>query len=199
MRIIGLTGGIGSGKSAVARFIAELGAEVLDLDKVGHSILRIGSPAYKKVVREFGDVILDKDREINRTKLGNLVFSNPTALKRLNNITHPEIDKIVANQINVFRRRGVKVVLLEAAAMVEASKANLADELWVILAPEKTVLERLKGRPGYSMAIAKSRIRAQITSDERIKHARVVINNDGTLDELKAKVKAEWGKLLKRL
>jgi dephospho-CoA kinase len=91
------------------------------------------------------------------------------------------------------------VVVLEAAAMLEANKAWQADEIWVTIAPEKTVLGRLKERSGYNEAEAMARIRAQITNEERIKQARVVINNDSTLDELKARVKAEWEKLLKRL
>ncbi len=199
MKVIGLTGGIGSGKSTAARLMGELGAEVLDLDKVGHDVLKKGSNAYKKAVRDFGEEIINKNGEIDRGRLGKIVFNNPDALKRLNNITHPEIDKAVENKINDFQKRGVKVMVLEAAAMLEASKAGLADELWVITAPEKIATERIKDRPGYSLATARSRIRAQVTNEERIKHAKVIINNDGTLDELKTKVKAEWGKLLQRL
>jgi len=199
MKIIGLTGGIGSGKSAATHYLSELGAEVLDLDKVGHSVLKIGGSAYKKAVREFGDMILDKDREINRTKLGNLVFNNPSALGLLNNITHPEIDKIVEKKIKDFKNRGIKVVVLEAAAMLDADRAWQVDEIWVITASENAATERIKDRPGYSLDTAKSRIRAQMTNEERIKHARVVISNDGTLNELKAKIKIEWDKLSKRL
>jgi dephospho-CoA kinase len=199
MKVIGLTGGIGSGKSAVARFLAELGAEVIDLDKVGNEALKKGSGAYKKAIREFGASLLDNNGEIDRAKLGKIVFSDREALKRLNQIVHPEIDKMVDEKIREYRIRGVKVLVLEAAVMLEAARARQADEIWVTVAKEKTVLERLRERSGYSEEDTKARIRSQMTNEERIKQADVVINNDGTLDELKAKVKTKWEKLLKRL
>jgi dephospho-CoA kinase len=199
MKIIGLTGGIGSGKSAVARFLAELGAEVINLDTVGHDVLYKAGNAYKKAVWEFGKGILNKDGEIDRSKLGALVFSAPTALKRLNDIVHPEIDIAVAKKVNEFRRRGVKVLVLEAAVMQEAAKTSQADEIWVTIAPESTILGRLKERPGFSDKDIKARIQSQMKNEERMKKADVVINNDGSLDELKAIVIVEWEKLLKRL
>ena len=199
MKIIGLTGGIGSGKSTVARFLAELGAEIIDLDKVGNEALKKGKTAYKKAIQEFGPTILEKNKEIDRSKLGDIVFNEPAALKRLNGIIHPEIDKTVAERTIACRRRGIKVLVLEAAAMLEAGKAWQVDELWVTIALEKTVLERLKQRSGYNQAEAKARIHSQMNNEERVKQATVVINNDGSLDELKARAKSEWDKLLKRL
>ena len=199
MKIIGLTGGIGSGKSTAAQFLTELGAEVIDLDKAGHEALKKSGGVYKKVVREFGEGILKPDREIDRTRLGRLVFKDREALKRLNKIVHPAIDKIVENKVSESRRKGIKVVALEAAAMLEAEKTWQVDEIWVTTANEKTVLNRLKERSGYTEAEAKTRIHAQLKNEERTKQADVVINNDGTPAELKAKVKAEWEKLLERL
>jgi dephospho-CoA kinase len=199
VKIIGLTGGIGSGKSTVAHFLAELGAEVVDLDKVGNEALKIGGGAYKKTIREFGKGILDKDGEIDRAKLGSIVFHDREALKRLNKIIHPEIDKFVARKLKKIRRQGTKVVILEAAVMLEAEKTRQVDEIWVTVASEKVVLERLLKRSGYSEEDIKARISSQMTNEERIKQANVVINNDGTLDELKARVKLEWEKLLTRL
>lgn len=199
MKIIGLTGGIGSGKSTVARLMAELGAEVVDLDKVGNQALKKGKTAYKKVLNEFGKTILDKDDEIDRSKLGKIVFNDPKALKRLNNIVHPEIDKAVAEKTKDYRRHSIKVLVLEAAAMLEARKAWQVDEIWATITPENEALKRLKKRSGFNEAEARARIHSQMTNQERIKRAGVVINNDGTLNELKAHVKAEWDKLLKRL
>lgn len=198
MIIIGLTGGIGSGKSAVAHFLAEFGAEVIDLDKVGHDVLSKKGNAYKKTVQEFGEETLNKDGEIDRTKLGTIVFKNPAALKKLNKFVHPEIDKIVVKKIKDLRKTDVRVVVLEAAVMQEAAKTKQADEIWVTIAPEETVLGRLKERSVFSEGDVKARIKSQMTNEERIKKADVVIVNDGTLDELKAKVRAEWEKLLKR-
>jgi dephospho-CoA kinase len=198
MKVIGLTGGIGSGKSTVARYLADLGAVVIDLDKVGHEVLKSGSRAFQRVVREFGKDILDASGEIDRARLGNLVFKNRKALARLNRIVHPAIDKIVNEKIEEYRRQGVKVVVLEAAAMLEAGRAAQADEIWVAVAPEATVLRRLSARSGYSEEESKARIHSQLPNEERIKQANVVIDTDCSLDELKARVEIEWRKLMER-
>ena len=121
------------------------------------------------------------------------------ALRRLNAIIHPVIDRIVADKIELCRRKGVKVVVLEAAAMIESGKTAQVEEIWATAAPEKTVLDRLRKRSGYSRKEAETRITAQLSNEERIKHADVVIDTDGTLDELKTRVKVEWQKLKKRL
>jgi dephospho-CoA kinase len=199
MRVIGLTGGIGSGKSTVARLLEGLGAVVVDLDKVGHDVLKKGSGAYRQVVSEFGKGILSADGEIDRARLGKIVFKNPEALNRLNKIVHPAIDAVVEKKIRASRRRGVKVLVLEAAAMLEADRAWQADEIWVTTAPEAAVLARLKERSGYSEAEAETRIHAQLSNKERINRANVVIDNNGTPEELKAKVKLEWDSLQRRL
>jgi len=198
MKIIGLTGGIGSGKSTVAGFMAELGAAVIELDKVGHEVLKSGGPAYKKAVSEFGKDILDSGGEIDRAKLGRLVFNSPEALARLNRITHPAIDKILKERLEGLRRRGVKVVVLEAAAILEAGKGSQAEELWVTTAPEKTVLKRLRERSGYSAAESRARLRSQMPDAERLRHADVVIDTGGRLDEVKGRVREEWGRLMGR-
>lgn len=199
MKIIGLTGGIGSGKSTVAHFLAKMGAEVIDLDKVGHDVLSKNGIAYTKAVREFGEAILNEQGEIDRTKLAGIVFSDPAALKKLNNITHPEIDKKAADIIQTCRRRGVKVLVFEAPVALEAARTSQYNEIWVTVAPEETVLGRVKERSGFKTQDVKARIQAQMSNEERVKKADVVIVNDGTLNELKTKVKAEWDNLLKRL
>jgi len=199
MKIIGLTGGIGSGKSTVARFLAELGAVVIDLDRVGHEALKPEGKAWQQVVNAFGTGILAPDGEIDRSRLGDIVFKDRHALLRLNRIIHPVIDGIVAENIAEYRRKGVKVVVLEAAAMIESGKTAQAEEIWTTVAPEETVLTRLRERSGYSEVKSKARINTQLSNEERIKQAAVVIDTDCTLDELKARVMIEWQKLLKRL
>lgn len=197
MRIIGLTGGIGSGKSTVTGFLADLGAVVVDLDKTGHQVLQ-QKEIRDRLVHEFGREILDDNGEIDRSKLGRMVFNDKDALLKLNAIVHPAIDAIVEDKIQEYQRQDVKAVILEAAAMLEAGRDWQVDEVWVITAPKAAVLQRLYGRPGYSEADVKARIRSQITDEERIKQADVVIVNDGTLEELKERVKTEWWELQER-
>jgi dephospho-CoA kinase len=199
LKIIGLTGGIGSGKSTVSRFLAELGAAVVDLDKVGHEILKSGGPAYGEVVSAFGKEILGLDGEIDRSKLGAIVFKDPKELRRLTDITHPAIDRIVAGKLESFRARGIKVAVLEAAAMMESGKTSQVDEVWVTIAPEEVRLRRIMGRGGLSECEAGARIRAQLSNTERNQRADVIIDTDCTLDELKGRVKLEWDKLQERL
>jgi dephospho-CoA kinase len=199
LKVIGLAGGIGTGKSTVARFLAELGATVLDLDKTGHDALKKGTAAFLKVVDIFGKDILATDGEIDRAKLGEIVFNDRRALERFNAIVHPAIDAIVLEKISRFRREGVKVLVLEAAVIVDAGKQMLVEELWVTVASRETVIKRLKERSGYSRAESEKRINSQMSDKERVKQADVVINTDCSLDELKIRVKVEWEKLLKRL
>ncbi len=199
MKVIGLTGGIGSGKSTVAQFLAELGVVIVDLDKVGHEVLRSEGAVRERIVSEFGENILTDGGDIDRARLGRLVFNSPEALSRLNRIVHPVIDSMVNSKIKEYRREGVAVVVLEAAAMLEADRASQVDELWVTVAPEATVLKRLAERVGYSEEESKARIHSQISSEERLKQADVVIDTDCTLDELETRVVVEWQKLMTRL
>jgi dephospho-CoA kinase len=199
MKVIGLTGGIGSGKSTVAQFLEELGAVVLDLDKVGHEALKPGGEAWEWVVNTFGKDILTANDEIDRAKLGKIVFNNREALLRLNQIIHPIIDNMIEAKLEEYRRQGVNVVVMEAAAMLESGKTSQVEEIWTTVAPESVVLPRLAERTGYSEDESKARIRAQLSAEERLKHADVVIDTDCNLDELKARVLVEWHKLQARL
>ncbi len=198
MKVIGLTGGIGSGKSTVAQFLAELGAVIVDLDKVGHEVLK-QKEIQAQLVNEFGKDILSDSGDIARARLGGIVFNDFEALSRLNKIMHPVIDTIINARIEECRREGVEVVVLEAVALLDAGRASQVDEIWVTIAPESVVLKRLAGRAGYSGEEAKARINSQLPSDERIKQADVVIDTDCTLDELKDRVAVEWRKMQKRI
>jgi dephospho-CoA kinase len=199
MKVIGLTGGIGSGKSTVAGYLAELGAKVIDLDKVGHEVIKSGSQVFERIVDEFGEDILDTRGEIDRAKLAEIVFNNRESLARLNEMVHPAIDKVINERIEGYRARGVEVVVLEAAAMLEAGRAAQADEIWVTTASQATVLRRLRARSGYYEEETKARMRSQLSDQERIKKADVVIDTDGRLDEVKARVEEEWRRLMARV
>ena len=195
MKVIGLTGGIGTGKSTVSQFLAELGAVILDADKAGHDALKPGTETWQEVVAAFGNQILNPDGEIDRRRLGEIVFGNPESLSRLNQITHPRIADMVKAQLEEYQRQGVDVVVLEAPLLLEANWTSLVDEVWVTVAPEPTVLKRLKKRTGLSQAESLARIRSQLSAEERTRRADVVINTDGKLDELRARVVELWQRL----
>ena len=192
MRVIGLTGGIGTGKSTVSQFLVELGAIVLDADKVGHEAFRPDTEAWREVVATFGRQILTSSGEIDRKKLGGIVFGDPASLSRLNQIMHPRMRDMMKVQIEECRQQGKEVVVLEAAVLLEAGWTSLVDEVWVTVAPESTVVRRLTERSGLSEQETLARIRSQLSSAERVKHADVVIDTDCTLDELRARVGELW-------
>jgi dephospho-CoA kinase len=195
MKVIGLTGGIGSGKSTVAQFLAELGAVILDADKVGHEALKLDTKVWQEVVAAFGQQILTLNGDIDRKKLGEMVFSNPDLLSRLNKIMHPRMYEIVKARIEGYQQQGIRVVVLEAPLLIEAGWTPLVDEIWVTAAPESTVLKRLKEKDGLSEQQSLARIHSQLSPKERIKHADVVINTDCSFDELRARVRELWQRL----
>lgn len=204
MKVIGLTGGIGSGKSTVSGFLAELGAMVIDVDRVWHEALKPDTEIWRGVVAAFGNGIVAPNGEIDRKKLGEIVFGSAEALARLNNIMRPWMHETVKAQLEEYRRQGIRVVVMEVPLLVEvplsmrAGEPSLSDEMdevWVTVAPESTVLKRLREKSGMSEEQALARIRSQLTSEERIKHADVVIDTDCSLKELKEKVKALWQRL----
>jgi len=195
MKVIGLTGGIGSGKSTVSQFLAELGAVIIDADKVGHEALKPDTEIWQEVVAAFGTAIVKPNGEIDRKKLGEIVFGNPKALARLNKIMHPPMYQMVKAQIEEYQRQGVKVVVLEVPLLIEAGWTSLVDVVWVTVAPEPTVVRRLKEKGELSEPESLARIRSQLSSEERVRHADVVIDTDCPLGDLREKVREQWQRL----
>ncbi len=193
MLVIGLTGGIGTGKSTVSETLKQLGAVVLDADKVGHEAYLPHSETWKRLVDAFGQGILQSSGEIDRKKLGALVFSDPKHLATLNSIVHPRIVEMMLEKLEGLRKQSIQVAVVEAAILVEAGWTRIVDEVWVTVAPETVVVKRILGRnPNLTEAQVRERIRSQITSEERNKHAHVVIDTDCTFDEVREKVKVLW-------
>lgn len=192
MLVIGLTGGIGSGKSAAARILQGLGAEVIDADKVGHEAYAQGTEGWREVVRAFGDGILAESGDVDRKKLGAVVFSDAQALKRLNAILHPRMYTMMKDRLDILREQGSSVAVVEAALLIEANWARLADEIWVVVSPADMVLQRLRRRSGANEESIRARIQSQMPDDKRVSYADVVIENSGTLAELEEHVKASW-------
>ena len=199
MKVIGLTGGIGSGKSTVSKFLAHLGAVVIDADKVGHEVFKPGTKAWQEVVDAFGQGIISADGTIDRRKLGEIVFSNPGARAKLNQVMHPLIYEQVKSRMEEYGKKGVAIIIVEAPLLLEVGWKSLVDEVWVTSASEATVIKRLKEQKGLSETQSLARIRAQLTDEERIRQVDVAIDTDCALDELKERVEALWRKLRSRI
>ena len=195
MTVIGLTGGIASGKSTVSQMLSELGATVIDADKVGHEAFRPHSDAWRKVVSAFGSGIVGQNDEIDRGKLADIVFNDPKALDQLNRIMHPLMYRVVEQRIEALRRQRVEVVVLEAALLIEANWTDLVDQVWVTVAPESDVIDRLRSQKGFTEEQARARINSQMSIAERSKCADVVIENDSDLDTLRGRVERLWRKV----
>lgn len=195
---IGLTGGIGSGKSEAARLLLELGAVVVDADKLGHAVYRPGTDGWRAVVAAFGQGVVQPDGAVDRKKLGALVFSDSSAIAKLNSITWPAIAGMIQEEFTRLAARGVKVAVLEAAVLVEAGWARLVDEVWVVTAPEELCIKRLQGRDGLTADAVRARISAQPSDQERVKHAHAVIRNDGGLAQLREHVQELWETRIQR-
>lgn len=195
--IIGLTGGIGSGKSVVGRMLAELGAHVIDTDKVGHRVYEPGSEGFDRLVATFGKSIVASNGTIDRKKLGAIVFADDARRAELNAIVHPLIFGEIMREIAETRHRGFAGhIVLEAPILVEAKGTGLVDQIWVVAAPPDAVRARLTRDRSMSRAEIEARVGAQLDDAERRRHADVVIENDGDLTSLRKVVEAAWKTLL---
>jgi len=165
---------------------------VLDADKVGHESYLPNMPAWKDLIATFGEDLLLPTQEIDRKKLGGIVFNDPDALSKLNSIVHPRMREMMQQELKDLEAAGIKAVVLEAAILLEANWTPLVDEVWTTEAPEKTVIERLQKRNNWTEQQVRDRIQAQLSPQERAAQAQVAINTDCSLDEVKAKVTALW-------
>jgi dephospho-CoA kinase len=195
---MGLTGGIASGKSAVAAMLREMGFPVLEADFVAHKLLEPGEEAHDEVLREFGPELADEQGRIDRNKLGTMVFADPTKLAKLNGIIHPRVEVLISRQFAEWQRNGVNDAgFVVAALLVEAGMTEKLDGLVVTFCRPEQQLDRLRAR-GMSEIEAKRRIAAQMPVKEKLKHATEVIDCAGTLEETRAQVRALAAKLRKK-
>jgi dephospho-CoA kinase len=193
--VIGLTGGIASGKSVVSDMLREEGALVIDADKVGHEAYARGSGCYDGVVAAFGADVVGPDGEIDRKALGGKVFGDAAQRKRLESIVWPWMRGVMEQRLAGFRADGVPVVVLEAAVLIEAEWIPIVDRVWLVEVSPAVARERLMARNGLTAEQADARINAQLTNEERERHAQAIIDNSGTLDELRQRVRSEWERL----
>jgi dephospho-CoA kinase len=200
MYTIGLTGGIGTGKSVVAQILEEQGAVILNADHVGHEVYLPGRPAYDDIIAEFGAELVAEDGSIDRKKLGPIVFSSPDRLARLNAITHPRMKEMMRERLAEGARAGAEVAVLEAALLFDAGWDDLTNEVWVTVVDGETAARRASERSGIPVEQVLERIqKAQMASDERIRRSDVVIDTAGTLEDTKQRTLEAWSKLRRRL
>lgn len=179
MSVIGLTGGIASGKSLAAQILRELGAHVIDADIIGHEIMAPGLPAYHEIIEHFGAGVLDREGRVDRKILGEIVFSSPKHLEVLNRITHPRIFERIKEIVFGLRQRH-SLIVIEAALLFEINLHELVDEVWTVEAHPAIQVQRLKIRNNLTEEKALERIRAQMQPEDRIALSdRVLLNNNG--------------------
>jgi len=195
MRVLGITGNIGSGKSTVGLLLRQLGCPVVDADLVAHRVYRRGSRTWRQVVEAFGSHAVRGDGAIDRTWLGALVFADVRARARLNAIVHPATRRSVQRRLAALRREGHGVAAIEATLLIEAGWLDMVNRLWVVAAPEDAVVERLGRDRQLDEAEVRVRLAAQMPARAKMARADDIIYNDGNRDELAARVRQLWDTL----
>ena len=198
MLLVGLTGGIASGKSTVSATLAELGAEVVDADLIARQVVLPGERAWHKIREHFGPGVFRPDGQVDREKLAQIVFADQAKLTVLNEITHPDIFARVAERLERSGGREV-VVVLDAALLIETGLADRVDVVVVVDAGDEEEQVRRLVAKGMAERDARARIAAQLPAEQRLARADLVIHNTGTLEELTAQVEEVWGELQRRL
>jgi dephospho-CoA kinase len=194
LRVVGLTGGIGSGKSTVARLFAERGVPVVDADALAREVVAPGGPAYADVAAAWPEAI-GAGGEVDRKRLGEIVFADPAARKKLEELTHPRIQAVAAARLAALADKGVRLAVYEATLLVESERWRDFDGLVVVVASPETQIARATARDGLSRAQAEARVRAQMSTEDKLKVATEVIDNDGALAATEAQVDVILSKL----
>jgi dephospho-CoA kinase len=195
--LVGLTGGVASGKSTVSAMLAERGAEIVDADRIAREVVMPGTHAWCKIREHFGPDVLFPDGSIDRQALGNIVFGDKSKLALLNEITHPEIFKHIAERLEDLAPKDV-VVVLDAALLIETGLVAGSDVVVVVSSPKETQVRRLAAK-GLARPQAEARIDAQLAPAERLAHADIVVHNDGSLEALGRQIDQVWDELQRRL
>ncbi|ORX96929.1 dephospho-CoA kinase [Basidiobolus meristosporus CBS 931.73] len=195
MRVVGLTGGISTGKSTVSRMLSEAGYPIIDADLIAREILYPGKPAYNKIVKTFSTEILQANGEIDRAKLGALVFSDESARKKLNSCTHPYVKRRMVELVLYYYVTGHSLVFLDVPLLYEAKLDKFVSCVVVVYCSTEAQLQRLIKRDGSTAEAAQDRINAQMSIEEKKGLADIVIHNTGTIQETQEQVKALLHKL----
>jgi dephospho-CoA kinase len=196
VKLIGLTGGVGSGKSSVAAMLRDLGAVVVDADEATHAVYEPGTPGFDAVVREFGDYYI-RDGRIDRQRLGELVFKDAASRRRLNSIVHPLVREWMAERTAEAADRGAEIVVQEVPLLFENGLEPLYSSVVLVYVPEAMQLERLVQGRGFTSDRAQAVIATQVPIDEKRRRAHHVIDNSGTTEQTREQVEQLWAKLIR--
>ncbi|WP_243291230.1 dephospho-CoA kinase [Bacillus sp. FJAT-47783] len=194
--IVGLTGSIASGKSTVANMMKEMSIPIVDADNIARDVVSIGEPAYLKIVDTFGNEILQKDKTIDRAKLGSIIFQDETKRKQLNEIVHPAVRSEMKRKQQMYVEKGEPLIVLDIPLLFESKLTHFVEKILVVYVDEQTQLDRLMKRNGFTKEEALARINAQMPLKEKAEKADEVIDNNGSLDETKQqlmKILDKWG------
>ena len=197
MKIIGLTGGIGSGKTSVAAKLRALGARVFDADEAAKNAVLPGTEGFFKVVESFGPQIVDADGKLNRMALAEIVFNDKESLKRLEEIIHSYVWQETDKFLNACREAGERAVILDIPLLIECGWHQKVDEVWLVVLPVEKQIMRTMKRSGMTAEAVQARIAAQMPLDEKKKYATLVIDNSGAWEETEKQVIAAWEKAVK--
>jgi len=198
MKVIGLTGGIASGKSTAARLLGELGAPVIDADLLAREAVLPGTEALAAIVAAFGTGVLQADGSLDRAALGRQVFAAPEARRTLEWIIHPEVRRLARLKLQALEESGARVVFYMAPLLIEAGADTFCEEIWVVDVDEATQLQRVTARDGLSTLEARQRMAAQMPLAEKAIRGDVIIDNRGTVEELAERLRRLWKDELKK-
>ncbi len=197
--IVGLTGGIASGKSEAAKHLESLGAHCVDADAISHFLTGADGPLLTDIRAEFGDEVFYPDGMLDRQALAEIVFNDEDARRRLDGITHPSIQKAMLDEVEDAERNGEKLIFLNVPLLFETGMDALCDETWLINTDPDLQLNRLMQRDGFDEAQAQSRVRSQMSAEEKQQRASLVIDNNKSLEKMLSELQSHYNSLLKRL
>ncbi len=184
MKVLGITGGTGTGKSTVCKILAANGAKIIDADRIANAVQKKGTPAFEEIIEYFGEGILDTDGELNRRILGALVFNDQNALKALNSIVHKHVSIEMKKRVEQYRADGASLAVLDVPIPIEDGFFDTADWVWAVVANDDLRIERIMARSGLSESEATARVGSQLSNREYSELADVTIDNEGTYEEL---------------
>lgn len=195
MKVIGLTGGIASGKSTASAYLRTLGAQIVDADEISRATTRKGGEGYAAVLARFGEEILRPDGEIDRRRLGAIVFSDEDARRALNALLHPIVIAACEREIEKCRAQGLPVCVLDVPLLFETGMERLCDETWLLYVPRQEQIRRIEERDGLDAQAAAARIDSQMPLEEKMRRADRCIDASGTIEETQGKVRQLWEEL----